>query len=171
MTSHNRQAHLHSLPSMSFKYGQNLTFKQTVCLIQDQVLQLAQTEGGVILYVVSQSARSSNDDVRSPVQVLTLSDGVPAPSHHHHPQTHGLAQYSEGVADLKSKFSCWSEDEAVDAVGVSRERLQDRNNECKGFSLASLGNAQTISSCQDGWDTILLDRSWLRDSEGRKLVS
>merc|ERR1719318_975617 len=76
-----------------------------------------------------------------------------------------------GVADLKSKFSCWSEDEGVDAIGVFRERLQDRNNKCKGFSLASLGNAQTISSCQDGWDTILLDGSWLQDSKGRKLVS
>ena len=132
MTSHNRQAHLHSLPSMIFKYGQNLTFKQTVCLIQDQVLHLAQTKGGIVLYVVSQSARSGNDDVRSPVQVLALSDGVPAPSHHHHPQTHGLAQNSEGVADLKSKFSFWIEDEAEDAIRVFRER---HNNKCKGFPL------------------------------------
>jgi hypothetical protein len=76
----------------------------------------------------------------------------------------------EALLDLDSEFASWRDDEGFDftfsLIGIlaSDEELDDRDRECSRLTCTSLSESLEVSTLEDGWDRLCLDR-------GRRLIS
>jgi hypothetical protein len=72
----------------------------------------------------------------------------------------------ETLLDLDSKLSSGSDDENLDLsfslVGIffRNKELDDRNRECSSLARTGLSQSLKVSTPENGWDRLILDRSW-----------
>ena len=117
-----------------------------------------------LIHVIQESSRSSDEYVDSLAESLDLLALTHSTEHDRLMESCISPIRLETLLDLDSEFTSWCDDEGFDlAFSLVRiffgyQELDDRNSECGSLARSGLSQSLEISTPENRWDSLSLDR-------------
>ena len=119
---------------------------------------------------IEEATWSSDEDINTLAKSLDLLTLTHSAEHDRLMESCISSIRLEALLDLDREFTSWCHDEGLDftfsliRILASDEELDDRDRECSRLTGTSLSESLEVSTLEDGWDSLCLDR-------GRGLIS
>ena len=128
-----------------------------------------------LIHEIEESPRSGDEYVDSLAKTLYLLSLTHSAEHDRLMESCISSIRLETLLDLDSEFTSWCDDEGFDLafsfcwIFFGKEKLDDRYRECSGLASSCLSQSLEISTPENRWDRLCLDRcrrgiSLVRDS-------
>ena len=131
-----------------------------VRFIEDQVLHLGQVKGSVI-QMIKQTAGTGDNDLNARPDLFDLWQLADPAVYRYAANSCLPAQLGDVAMNLLCQFTGRGDDEGPDLAARAIEQpLQNREDKGGGLASAGLGQAHNVTSLQDCWNSLFLDRGW-----------